>query len=47
MVGVVDYNMDVKSNNMVGVVDYKMKVKSNKMISVVDYTGNKMVGVMD
>ena len=30
MVGVVDYNMDVKSNNMVGVVDYyNMNVRSN------------------
>ena len=28
MVGVVDYNMDVKSNNMVGVVDYNMNVRS-------------------
>ena len=29
MVGVVDYNMDVKSNNMVGVLDYNMNVRSN------------------
>ena len=29
MVGVVDYNMDVESNNMVGVVDYNMNVRSN------------------
>ena len=29
MLGVVDYNMDVKSNNMVGVVDYNMNVRSN------------------
>ena len=29
MVGVVDYNMNVKSNNMVGVVDYNMNVRSN------------------
>ena len=29
MVGVVDYNMDVKLNNMVGVVDYNMNVRSN------------------
>ena len=29
MVGVVDYNVDVKSNNMVGVVDYNMNVRSN------------------
>ena len=29
MVGVVDYNMDVKSNNMVGVVDYNMNVRLN------------------
>ena len=29
MVGVLDYNVDVKSNNMVGVVDYNMNVRSN------------------
>ena len=29
MVGVLDYNVDVKSNNMVGVLDYNMNVRSN------------------
>ena len=29
MVGVLDYNVDVKSNNMVGVLDYSMNVRSN------------------
>ena len=29
MVGVLDYNVDVKSNKMVGVLDYNMNVRSN------------------
>ena len=29
MVGVLDYNVDVKSSNMVGVLDYSMNVRSN------------------
>ena len=29
MVGVLDYNVDVKSNKMINVLDYNMNVRSN------------------